>query len=291
MNDHLTPPDEPLDPAAKARIRQQVLAGLDEEKSRGRWAVPIAAAAAVAVVATMAGYVALRSPDTSGTTGAPAAPATTAATSPVAEPTPKEGDASTGTESEPPLPGTEPTPRTERDAACVEGLRYALKGAEPVLDIAGGLTTGTFYVKGDRWAQCTVGPAATTIAGVAPMDAAYTYTEDETTPWQVSTDISDFSRQSMTQLFVAGGPLPEGVTGIGYTFPDGSTRAAEISTDDEGRSWWRMEYVVSDGVLADPHQNQTELDPIEVTISLSGRQYTVQLQWGLDTCAQLNHGC
>ncbi len=95
----------------------------------------------------------------------------------------------------------------------------------------------------------------------------------------------------MTVLFVAGGPLPEGVTGIAYAFPDGGSATAEVTEDLEGRSWWRMEYAATEGVLADPNRNQSRLDPIEVTVSLSGRQYTVPLQWGVDTCAQRNHGC
>ncbi len=81
------------------------------------------------------------------------------------------------------------------------------------------------------------------------------------------------------------------MTGISYLFPDGVERVAEVATDEQGRDWWRMEYVTSEGVLADPRQNQTKLDPIEVTVALSGAAYTVPLEWGLDTCAQLNHGC
>ena len=48
VNDDLTPPDVSLDPAAKAHVRQRVLAGLEEPATVRRWWVPAGAVAAVA---------------------------------------------------------------------------------------------------------------------------------------------------------------------------------------------------------------------------------------------------
>ncbi len=99
MNDDLTPPDEHLDAVAKSRIRQQVIAGLDEPRAAGRWAVPLAAAAAVAIVAGLVGYVALRSDpateavgDPAGSTSQAPSPAPSAAEEP-SDSAPDEPDA------------------------------------------------------------------------------------------------------------------------------------------------------------------------------------------------------
>ncbi len=73
-----------------------------------------------------------------------------------------------------------------------------LKGAEPVIEVAGDVTVGTFLVKNDTWVQCTVGPEATTLAGQRPLAAEFV--QDDPTLFQVSSDISDFSQQSMTPL-------------------------------------------------------------------------------------------
>ena len=87
----------------------------------------------------------------------------------------------------------------------------------------------------------------------------------------------------------AGGIVPSGseeVFDVAYTFPDGHTEHATKATDDQGRTWWRMVYVYDDG-------GGSELDKpeIEVTVSLSGVQKEYPLAWGMDTCAQANHGC
>jgi hypothetical protein len=61
---------------------------------------------------------------------------------------------------------------------------------------------------------------------------------------------------------------------------------ANTATDAQGRTWWVM-------VHAAPDSGGSELDdpPIEATVSLSGVQHTFALEWGVDTCAQANHGC
>ncbi len=46
-------------------------------------------------------------------------------------------------------------------------------------------------------------------------------------------------------------------------------------------------------VYVDDDGGGSELDKpeIEVTVSLSGVQKEYTLAWGMDTCAQANHGC
>lgn len=302
MTDPLAPPlPEPLDPAVRARLRARVLADVEDAAgpSWGRWAVPLATAAAVAVVGTTAAVVGLTAdgersaPDPLGgpptTTAAapspPAGPSPTRTPSPTLPVLPEEGGTLTYDPSTGELPGYVDTEPDD----CPSEVRFVLKGAEPVVEVVGEASTGTFLVRGDRWVQCTEGPEAVTVTGDRVLGAPFA--DDDATPWQVSTDTSDYTRSSMTQLFVAGGPLPEGITGIAYRFPGGAEERAEVVRDDDGRAWWRMEHVATQGVLADPRQSLQDLDPIEVTVSLSGRQVVVPLRWGVDTCAQLNHGC
>jgi hypothetical protein len=53
-----------------------------------------------------------------------------------------------------------------------------------------------------------------------------------------------------------------------------------------------MTYLPADGILADPKTNTFNLDPIQVTVDYTdGETKVFTLQWGLDTCAQVNHGC
>lgn len=87
---------------------------------------------------------------------------------------------------------------------------------------------------------------------------------------------------------IAGG---HGASAQVATFPDGHVEEATTETDDQGRTWWRMEYTSYVGVLSRPDTNETDLDPIMVDVSLSGTAPRIELRWGLDTCAQANHGC
>jgi hypothetical protein len=98
-------------------------------------------------------------------------------------------------------------------------------------------------------------------------------------------------RRQVLTAYVAGGPLAEGVTGIAYLFPDGHEQRAEFRTDDAGREWWLMAYVPYDGPMSEPGRNILDLDPVQVTVSLSGVQQEYTLEWGREDCAQVNHGC
>ena len=80
--------------------------------------------------------------------------------------------------------------------------------------------------------------------------------------------------------FIAGGPLP-----------DGHSEPAVVRTDDAGRRWWAMGYVATEPPLGGWKSNFLELDPVRVTISLSGVRQEVLLEWDRDMCAQVNHGC
>lgn len=88
--------------------------------------------------------------------------------------------------------------------------------------------------------------------------------------------------------FFAGGHDFDGVQAISYTFPDGHTEDAVVGKN----GFWSMSYLPTDGVLADPRTNTSRLDPIKVKLRHSYDNFWVaSLEWGEDTCAQLNHGC
>ncbi len=72
-----------------------------------------------------------------------------------------------------------------------------------------------------------------------------------------------------------------------YTFPDGHVEPGTTATDDQGRTWWHMAYAYDDG-----GGNELKKPEIEVRCRLRRqRHYRFRLQWGIDTCAQANHGC
>ena len=90
----------------------------------------------------------------------------------------------------------------------------------------------------------------------------------------------------LRQIRVAGGILPDGVTGITYRFPTGDPVPAQTVVDGQGRTWW---FVRSD--VPAPAGNEMNSPSIEVVVSLSGVQRTYELDWAAHTCAQVNHGC
>lgn len=80
-----------------------------------------------------------------------------------------------------------------------------------------------------------------------------------------------------------GGALPDGVTSVAYTFPDGARVPA---TTNDG--FWAMQYFSPEAFT---NGNYLELDPIKVTLDGPGGQREVTLSWGDHTCNQVSHGC
>jgi hypothetical protein len=272
MTEPTPPPERPLDDRARARIRADLLVHADEHRSASpRWVVPAGAAAAVALVAGL-GYWAI-SPGGSETDGLPVtgegtstAPATPEPSAPSA---PNEGTAT-------------PTPAGPDDSVqvgtrtCEEEMAFVLKDAELAFRVD---DASSFYVKGDRFVQCDELGERTTIHRPLPLTP-----RDDVSTYAVS---SLFDGKQMIRA--AGGvvlPGAEEVFDVAYTFPDGHTEHADKSTDNQGRTWWRMVYAYDDG-----GGNEMEKPEIEVTMSLSGVQKHYTLAWGEDTCAQANHGC
>jgi hypothetical protein len=92
------------------------------------------------------------------------------------------------------------------------------------------------------------------------------------------------SEGGLLSEYVAGGRDFDGVAAISFAFPDGHTERAIVGQN----GLWSMVYLPERDLSA-------QGPPIEVTVeytdAVGGGSETFVLRWGLDTCAQLNHGC
>ncbi len=276
MTEPTPPPEQPLPDHARARIRAELLAHADENRSGAqRWVVPLGAAAAVALVAGLAFWaVGLGGDDAEDipvTGGMSSAPVTPSEASPSSIP-------NTTTTTTPP---TQPDPGatvTVGTSGCEAEMQHVLKGATLAVHVEG-RALSSFWVKGERFVLCDEHDGRTTVHRPLPL-----IPRDDVSTYAVSTDFLD------GQVTRSGGGLVpvglEDVFDVAYTFPDGHVEDATKTTDDEGRTWWRMIYSYDDG-----GGNEREKPPIEVTVSYSGVQKHYTLEWGIDTCAQANHGC
>ena len=276
MSDLTPPPDEPMPEQSRARIRADLLAASqDRGRSRvSRWVVPGVAAAAVVLVAGLAAW-AVQLGDDNGSEGAPAASTPTSSAPAVVTPSATPSQAGTVPEGGHQA-GTSP---------CVDELTDVLKGADPVAafpEADGGTTT--FWVKGDRFVLCDERSGTTTVhhpLPLTPVEGVETY--------RVSSIYAPAKGGGFTTSRVAGGVVPDGAPAydVTYRFPDGHVEPATTTVDPQGRVWWRMVYTYHE----DSGVNEMDQAPIRVTVSYSGVQNTYDLQWGIDTCAQANHGC
>jgi hypothetical protein len=284
------PPGEPMDDATRARLRARVLAGLDESGRRRprRWLVPAAAAAAVVVVAGVTAGLALGGDDDASAPGAPAGSGTAVPPSDEASEAPDDPTPSTPP-STPPSdepsdgPSSEPADSdADAEAACRPELQLVLKGADVVASTSSETGSTLFYVKGQKWTACSTHGGRATVFGARGLDAA-----DDKDAYAVSSVYP----KARTSSFASAGLVPDaaGTPGIEYLFPDGHREGVTNVVDEQGRTWWSMEYTVTGGPIN--QGNQLDLDPIRVETSVGGAPQTYALDWALDTCRQANHGC
>ena len=267
-DDRTPPPDEPRPAQSRDRIRSGLLAAAQDgrETASRRWLVPAAATAAVVVVAGLAGWAVRAGGDDGGDppVTAPSSTPTSVATDPVpSEPTVKA---------------------TLTPSTCVDPMGPTLPGAQLAVTFPAGGDGGetTVWVAGDSFAVCDVRAGTTTVLKPVSMRRAH-----GVAPYRVSS-IYPPTRDGYRTIRVAAGLVPDGVMAfdVRYTFPDGHTEAATTTEDDQGRTWWRMVYAYDDGGA-----NELQQPPIEVTVGYSGVEKSYTLAWGVDTCAQANHGC
>ena len=281
MSDLTPPPEQPMDDATRARIRARLAeatAGSPPDRF-SRWLVPVGAAAAVLLVAFGVSYAAL----TPGGDGSPmpAGSSPTTAGEPSATPSRTDDAPTTPT----PVGPVDPDAQTP----CAAAVRQQL-GPDASQVAIWSLPKGeaAIWVSGNRSVLCEDSDGIATAHQARPVTPPETLGPEQL-EFSSSTYVAD--RQRIITAYVAGGPLPEGVTGIDYTFPDGHTESARFFTGDVGRKWWFVGYVPQDGPMADPQRNILDFDPVRVTVSLSGVQQQHELHWGQHDCAQVNHGC
>ncbi len=281
MNDDLTPPpDQPLDDAARARMRERVVSGLDTGEARRRWLVPVAAAAAVMVLAGVTGYVALRPDDTTDSQLTPTGRGTGGPDTPSEPPSEPPADSPSELASEPPssddpLPDGSPE---EDSSTCVQEVPGVLPGAEEIASTADPTGATTFYVAGNRYTLCDTHGGRATVHHPKPLAGG-----GDRNPYEISTVFDDDGRA----VFAAAGPVPDGADdfGVSYRFADGHVEDAAIigaGVDEADGGWWVMVYAAPDGDAA-------SADPIVVDVR--GADGSGPLDEPLDTCAQANHGC
>jgi hypothetical protein len=266
MSELTPPPDEPLPDQTRARIRAELLEAAQAGPRTRRWLVPAAVAAAVVLVAGLAAWAVRAGGDGAPDDSAPPAAASSATPTGRGHRVPSH---------EPSAPGdtADPGDHWAGYGPCTQELRYPLPGAE----LAATFDDHTsMWVKGDRFALCDV-RGRTTVQRPRPLTPearADTYA------------VSSVYTASGEVTRVAGGVVPDGATAfdVSYTFPDGETVPAE-TVSGGGHTWWRVVHTYAS-------QGNEMKDPaIDVTVSYSGVQEHYTLQWGLDTCAQANHGC
>ena len=297
MTDPTPPPEQPMDDATRARIRARIgEAATTEPTDLRRWALPVVAAVAVLAIAMGGAYAAFWPGDGGPVSPAPAIQETTApADVPSPGPTGPPSDAPSDMPSAllstaPPSSvsaedahdwGPEDIPRT----TCQREVRP--RGAEQVVSWPTSAGEAGIWVAGDQWALCEQSGRIATAHAARPLGEEQLDKE----AFDFSTSTYDWDDQRALTAYVAGGPLVVPHERIRYTFPDGHTEAAQIATDDEGRQWWVMAYLPTDGMMTAPNANRTKWDPVEVEDALSGVVNTYRLDWFRNGCAQVNHGC
>lgn len=269
--DPTPPPEESLPEQSRARIRAELLAAAqDGPGGSRRWLAPAAAAAAVLVVVGLAGWAV----QAGGDDGAGPAAGPTSSVPPGA-------DWSMGW-TDNPEPSEPSGKATLSPSTCADPVGRVLPGAQQAVsfpaDDGGGETT--IWVAEGTFALCDVRAGVTIVHKPISMTASR-----GVAPFQVST-VYPRTRDGFRTVQVAGGLVPDGALAfdVSYTFPDGHTELATTTTDDQGRTWWRMVYSYDDGGDPDP-------TPIRVTVNYSGRQQVHALKPGVDTCAQANETC
>lgn len=308
------PPEEPMPDETRSRIRHRIVeAATTDTRPGGRWVIPTLAAAAV--IAVIAGTYAVSALDDDGagrtdslqpaatSTGIPSLSPTPTLPPPTPTPGPSRSDQptptvapstapSTAAMTPPPLTAT-PGPPTGH-ISCPTELGDlgdpSLRGATVTAERGYGPWTTYLYETKSTWIVCddfaAQGGGRPTL--LAPHDESKPYEPDvstlaisENSAWKPDGAPGDY------QLLAAGRDFA-GVRAISYTFPDKHTEQAVVGQN----GLWSMTYLPADGILADPKTNTFNLDPIQVTVDYTdGETKVFTLQWGLDTCAQVNHGC
>jgi hypothetical protein len=307
--DDLTPPTpEPLSDQRKQRMRDDLIHTAQSGSARPehRWLVPgLAAAAALVVVAGVA-VAGQRGGDGATQPTGPMAPAAGGGSTPAEGHQASRHPASAATPGTPHRaavppgrthvvrrgvqvihhPGKLPADPATTCAQEISGLGEArFDGASVTATRTYGDYTTSLYESDSAWLVCDDFAAAD--GGAVTLMQEHNRA-DAYRPSVATLGISENFLLTGESQYVAAGRAFDGVQTITYTFPDGHTQDAVLGQD----GLWTMAYLPTTGPLADASTSETTLDPIQVSVDYTdGRHDSFTLDWGLNTCAQVNHGC
>jgi len=274
MSDLTPPPERRLADEVKAQMRAELIESTAEPvpPRRNGWLMPVAAAAAVAALIGGGAWLVSGGDGTSGApTGGGTGTPTTSIESSTGEPT-DEGTAT---------PTADPGGTLQPDVPyrfCSSELRDYLPGADQVGSVPHEAGVSLLFKTNDQAILCDIwqvdgAPRATLTAAT---DASPAIGKDLFKLYMNFSSTKDAE-------YGAGGAVIVGVSGIDYTFPDGHTESATITG-----AMWSMVYLPTSGPLL---SGRLPDEPVTVTVSRGGVQEHYTLEWGVDTCAQINHGC
>lgn len=229
-------------------------------------------------------------PGTASSSPTPAVPGTTSVSSlPPANPKPSGGPPVAVTPGSTLVP-TGQSPGTSCDQEIAHAAEPNLRGATVTAERDYGPGTTYLYETKTAWVVCdnltgTDGGASTLLQ---LHNKSKPYKPDASTLAVSENFITKPDGSPIYDQFVAGGRDFDGVRAISYVFPDGHVEHAIVGKT----GMWSMVYLADKGPFVDPKTNETNLDPIKVKVfRTDGWVQVLHLRWGLDTCAQLNHGC
>lgn len=279
MNDQL-PGERRLPDQTRARVRAELLhhaegrdaaAPATAATSRRRWVPALAAAAAVVVVGA-GGTLLVQAVDDDGDTGTPAGPASSVPTAPE----------SGATEPSPPTPTTAGPAPGEAADECSQLLQ-----ARKAIDadaIAIEQTTVRLYQTETLWFVCDEWAA---LDGGEPTMFAPQPIGSELQRDHLRISMNFSMTDAAIAEYVAGGALPDdAVTAIRYEFPDGHVQEAVVRD-----GMWAMAYFPTEGPLGGGGRMPPQA---QAAVTVDYRDGTTQefvLDYPMDFCAQVNHGC
>ena len=288
MNEQTTDPQLPgerrLSDQTRAQVRADLLHHADGRRHPGRrgWMpVAVAAAAGVAVVglgtALLVGGLDsdgdgdVRPVPAGRVTEAPAAPTPSAPPTPDPDPDVSAPDAVTTSEAVDVRAGScDALPQTRR--------------AEPAGAIEIGPTTVRLYENGQTWFVCDEWAALD--GGDATLFPDHRLGSALVRDHLVVSMNFSMDRSEPSQ-YVAGGALPDDlVEAISYEFPDGHVQEAVVQD-----GMWAMAYFATDPPLDGTGRMPRQAEASVTVDYRDGTQQVFVLDYPMDFCAQVNHGC
>ena len=208
---------------------------------------------------------------------------------------PQQGEPETAVD----LPPSPPSSRLTREAVeeCSALVRSSQRNqGEPAPGILQGLAQsstedGTTVLVGNdnlMW-TCNVDPDQAVTSAEPALKVGLALRPTNIWNFQVThTTTSNVLPGARGDMVWAGGNVPDaGTTQILYHFPDGHTEPAVIHDHDGRFGFWVMQYFSPEPLETADNRPIS----VEVLGSTQDPEWSINLEWGRDTCKQVTHGC